>query len=259
MVCSYLAYGLCFVMAYLLAVSCALSQGTAKQVTHQQLIWYGYHNTLELHPRWVVNTEVEERRFMNPDAQHQFLVRSQLRRTLGNSWDASVGFTYFLQSPQDPASAENLVVPELRPHLQLDYKQTLNKLIIAHRYRAERRYFRNTANGDLAEGYQANYRFRYRLTLEYPLFLIRQQALRVRVNDEIMINAGKRVANNRFDQNRIYLGLSYPVHKSINLEAGYLKWFQQRASGSQFYSRDIIRLIVSHKINLRRKETDAAE
>ncbi|CAM3399346.1 DUF2490 domain-containing protein [Pontibacter korlensis] len=88
---------------------------------------------------------------------------------------------------------------------------------------------------------------------------VRQQPLKIRASDEIIFNAGKRITNNRFDQNRIYVGLNYPVHKSIILEAGYLKWFQQRASGNQFYSRDIVRVVITHKINLKRKEADPAE
>ncbi|WP_158453748.1 DUF2490 domain-containing protein [Pontibacter korlensis] len=126
------------------------AQSTDKQVAHQQLVWLGYHNTLELSKRWSVNSEVEERRFLNPDKQHQFLVRSQLRYSLGSNWDVSAGFAYFLQNTQDPRSSETLVVPELRPHVQLDYRQGINKLTVTHRYRAERRFFRNTANGVLA-------------------------------------------------------------------------------------------------------------
>ncbi|GAB3825287.1 DUF2490 domain-containing protein [Pontibacter rugosus] len=232
------------------------AQNTAKEVTHQQLVWYGYNNTLELSERWSINVEVEERRFINPDEQHQFLTRGQARYTLGKGWEAAAGFAYFLQSPHDPHAAVKLVVPELRPHLQLDYKQPLHKLTIAHRYRAERRYFRNTADGELAEGYTSNYRFRYRLSLEYPLLKIGQQPLKAKLNNELMFNAGKNITNNRFDQNRIYLGLSYPVHKNVSVEAGYLKWFQQSASGYQFYDRDILRFIVSHRVDLKRKEAE---
>ncbi|PRY15017.1 uncharacterized protein DUF2490 [Pontibacter ummariensis] len=232
------------------------AQSTGREVTDQQLIWVGYHSTLELNKGWSLNFEVEERRFINPDRQHQFLARGQVRHALGKNWDAVGGFAYFLQSPHNPFATEVLVVPELRLHIQLDYKQPLEKLMITHRYRAERRFFRNTAGGELADGYTANYRFRYRLGLEYPLVKLGQQRLKGKLSDEIMVNAGERITHNWFDQNRLYAGLSYPVHKNVSVEAGYLKWFQQRASGNQFYDRDIIRLIVSHKLDLKRKEAD---
>ncbi|WP_276498371.1 hypothetical protein [Pontibacter litorisediminis] len=43
------------------------------------------------------------------------------------------------------------------------------------------------------------------------------------------------------------------MDENITLEADYLKWFQQRSTGNQFYNRDIIRFIINHKIDLRGK------
>ncbi|GAB3194962.1 hypothetical protein ABID22_000043 [Pontibacter aydingkolensis] len=227
-----------------------------KQVTHQQLIWLGYHNTVEWHSGWSVNSEIEERRYFNPDKQHQFLVRSQLKYTLGASWSVAAGLAYFLQSPQNPKATETLVVPELRPHLQLDYRQQIHKLTITHRYRAEKRFFRNVVNEELTKGYNSNYRFRYRIGLELPVANIKQQPLKLKINDEIMFNAGKRIANNSFDQNRIYGGLNYTLNQQVTVEAGYLKWFQQRASGFEYYDRDIVRLVVTHNISVKSKKNE---
>ena len=245
----------CLLISLLLLTSPFLL-AQSKQVTHQQLVWYGYHNTLEWHSKWSVNSEIEERRFFNPDKQHQFLVRSQLKYALGENWSVGAGFAYFLQSPQSPNAKETLVVPELRPHLQLDYRQQINKLTITHRYRAEKRFFRNTANGELAKGYNSNYRFRYRIGLEYPVASIKQQPLKLKISDEIMFNAGERIVNNSFDQNRVYGGLNYAFNKHIAVEAGYLKWFQQRASGYEYYDRDIIRLVFTHSISVGGKKKE---
>ncbi|MFD2999829.1 DUF2490 domain-containing protein [Pontibacter toksunensis] len=232
-----------------------LAQSKGRQVTEQQLIWYAYNNTLEFSSKWSLTTEVHERRFINPDEQHQFQVTGRLNYNLGKNWSTSAGFTYFLQSPHDPRSKSDLVVPELRPHIQFENKQSLGKLGIGHRYRIEKRFFRNTADGELAEGYNTNYRFRYRLGLEYQVATINDLPLKVKVSDEIHINAGERITYNWFDQNRIYASLNYAIHKNVNVEAGYLKWFQQRSAGNQFYSRDII----NHKINLQEKQSPAPE
>lgn len=245
--------GIYLALMGLFAASSAFAQSTGRQVTEQQLVWYVYNNTLEFSPKWSLTSEVHERRFRKPDEQHQFQVGSRLNYSLGENWSASAGFAYFLQSPHDPRASNDLVVPELRPYIQVDYRQPLGKLIIGHRYRAEKRFFRNTANGELAEGYTSNYRFRYRLGLEYRVANIRNQPLKVKVSDEVFLNAGNKIIYNRFDQNRIYIGLNYAVHKNVNVEAGYLSWFQQRAAGNQFFSRDIINLAISHKIDLKKK------
>lgn len=252
--------GIYLAMTWLFAAPSLFAQSSGKQVTEQQLVWYTYNNTLEISPKWSLTSELHERRFRNPDEQHQFQVSSRLNYSLGNNWSTSAGFTYFLQSPHDPRSTGDLVVPELRPHIQIDYRQPLGRLTIGHRYRIEKRFLRNTADGELADGYTTNYRFRYRLGLEYHVASIYNRPLKVKVSEEVHLNAGKSITYNRFDQNRIYIGLNYTVHKNINVEAGYLNWYQQRASGNQFYSRDIISFTINHKIDLKRKhDADQAD
>jgi len=245
--------GIYLAMMGLFATFSLFAQNNGRQVTEQQLVWYAYNNTLELSPKWSLTSEIHERRFRNPDKQHQFQVSSRLNYGLGENWSTSAGFTYFLQSPHDPRATDYLVVPELRPHIQLDYRQPLGRLSIGHRYRVEKRFFRNTADGELADGYTTSYRFSYRLGLEYRVMSIRNQPLKARASDEVLLNAGDRIIYNRFDQNRIYIGLNYAVHKNVNVEAGYLNCFQQRAAGNQFFSRDIISLAVNHKIDLKKK------
>ena len=72
--------------------------------------------------------------------------------------------------------------------------------------------------------------------------------------DEIFINAGENIVHNTFDQNRIYAAFQYGINKNIAVELGYLKSFQQRSSGVDYYDRDIIRFNLIHKINLQKKK-----
>jgi hypothetical protein len=65
-----------------------------------------------------------------------------------------------------------------------------------------------------------------------------------------MINAGRNIIKNTFDQNRIYGAFQYGINKNIALELGYLKSFQKRASGVDYFDRDIIRFTFFHKISL---------
>jgi hypothetical protein len=244
-------------LSCLIWVTTAAGQSVSKQVTEQQLVWYAYFNTLEFNEKWFLTSEIQERRFRNPDKQHQLLFRSHLHYVLGNNWDVSAGFTYFLQSPQDPLAISRLVVPELRPHIQFDHKQPLGRLTIVHRYRAEKRFFRNFVNDELVEGYNTNYRFRYRLGLDYHVVNINKQPLKLKISDELHVNAGSNITYNRFDQNRLYVGVNYSVLDNLNIEAGYLHWYQQRQAGNQFYDRDIIRFLINHRIKLKKeKESD---
>lgn len=229
-----------------------------KKVTNQQLVWFAYHNTIRFNENWTLLSEVQERRFFNPGAQHQLVFRSTIQRKLIENWNVSAGMTYFLQSPQDPESESNLIVPELRPDIGFDNKQKLAFMTISHRYKMEARFMHDFANEELTGGYRfSNFRFRYQLGLDIPLWRqqdTREERLTLRLKDEIMLNSGSKIVKNTFDQNRMYAGLNYRINPDFAVEAGYLNWYQQRASGTDYYDRDIIRFSVFHTLSLKTKK-----
>ncbi|WP_339875036.1 DUF2490 domain-containing protein [uncultured Algoriphagus sp.] len=227
-----------------------------KDVTPQQFIWYGYFLTVPLDENWFVVAEIQERHFVHPFAQHQWSLRSHLHRKLGESgWEASAGFAAFFQSPNNPNSGLDLVEPELRPHIELAYKQKLGKLTFDHRYRAEARYFHNLNldETELADGYFfGGFRIRYRILASYPIWKINEEkSLRLVVGDEIMLQAGKKVIY-AFDQNRLIAGLGINLSSAINMEATYQKWINQRQTGG-YYNRDILRFTVNQRLGMNKK------
>ncbi len=118
----------------------------------------------------------------------------------------------------------------------------------------EERFFRNADKNGLLPGTTFFWRFRYRLQGEYSFWKKENQYLKAIVYDELLINAGENIVKNTFDQNRIYGALQYDVNENITLELGYLNCFQQRASGVDYFDRDIIRFTFYHKINLQKKK-----
>ena len=229
-----------------------------KNIEKQQLIWYGYYNTLKFNEKWSLLSEIQERQFYKPTAQHQLVFRSNLERKLTGNWNASAGITYFLQNPNNPDSESNLTVPELRPDVGFNNKQKLSFITINHRYKAEARFFHDVENNRLVGGYRfSNLRLRYQLGIDVPLWKKEEQEkLVLKLRDEVMFNLGRKVVNNTFDQNRYYLGLNYELNKSFAFEVGYMNWFQQLKTGKDFYDRDILRLSIFHTIELNKKNND---
>ena len=229
-----------------------------KKVENQQLIWYGYYNSLKFNENWSLNSEIQERQFYNPTAQHQLVLRSNLERKLIGDWNASVGMTLFLQNPNNPNSESNLTVPELRPDFGFNHKQKLGFVTINHRYKAEARFFHDVENEKLVGGYRfSNFRLRYQLGLDIPIWKNeKQQTIIVKIKDEIMFNAGNKIVKNTFDQNRIYLAVNYKLNNSYAVELGYMNWFQQQKSGTDFYNRDILRFSLFHSIDLKKEKNE---
>lgn len=227
-----------------------------KEITKQSLVWYSLFTTLEFNERWYFQNEIQERHFINPTAQHQFILRSHTHRLLGKTgWEASIGGCVFFQKPNDPNAAIKLTVPEVRPHLEFAYKQKLDKISFDHRFRVEARFFHNVneSRTELEDGFEhSNYRFRYKLQATIPLFKMDEnRVLKFKVYDELFINAGNKILTNVFDQNRVYAGLNYDILKNLSFEVGYLNWFQQKTDGD-FFDRDILRFTVFHKLNLKK-------
>jgi len=223
-----------------------------KTVTHQSLYWVRYNNQLTINKKWTWNNEIDDRRFFENSRQHHLIMHSRLHYKFFQNIDAAFGLTYSLQSPQDPNSINTLVVPELRAFQEINFSNVFSKkFTLQQRLRIDERFIHKNNGKDLLDGYDFNFRFRYRLQANFKISKDKAKDTTVlKVADELMINAGSNIIYNVFDQNRIYIGVQQGISKNISFELGYLYWFQQRVTGNQFFSRNIIRLTLYHKIKL---------
>jgi hypothetical protein len=110
--------------------------------------------------------------------------------------------------------------------------------------------------GELVDGYTQWFRARYRIGVAYKLIEFKSRTINLKASNEIHFNLGEEILYNRFDQNRYYFGASVDITPHFLFEFGYLNWFQQRASGVDFYDRDIFRFIIVHKLQLQKKQTE---
>lgn len=245
------------VMMFLLLLSHVLLFGQ-KKIDRNQLLWHGYYNNLVISDKWSLKSEIQERHFIKPLAQHQLVFRTNVERKIFDNWIGAFGMTLFLQSSQDPYSKNNLMVPELRPDIGFQNIQKYSLFAISHKYKLEARFFNQLEENQLTNTYVfSNFRIRYQLGFDI-LILKKEEKDRIvlKVKDEIMINAGNKIIKNVFDQNRIYVGLNYIVNPLFSVEMGYMNWYQQQSSGVDFYNRDILRFSIFHKIYLKKKENE---
>ena len=228
-----------------------------KQVAHQSQYWIRYYGKYNLSSSWDINLEIEDRRFFKNNRQANWVLpRVIVGRKLGAGWSAGVGFTYYNSSnPADPSVPVAVTIPELRPHEELSYKQKVKNLTISHRFKLEERWTRNISSDKLTAGYKFTARFRYQFQLQYPIVKRATSVgnLDAKVSDEILLNIGRSIVQNTFDQNRAYIALNYGISNNFQAELGYMNYFQERSSGTQYYNRDIARLTIYHTINFYKK------
>lgn len=217
-----------------------------KNVQRDNFLWGTYNLTKPLNGGVKVALSAQSRRFVLPDRQHQFKATALVLKSLNNGLSIGGGFSYFLQAL--PISRGDVVVvrPELRPHQDISYGTELGKWAIKHRFMAEERWIRNVVNGDLAKGNDFSMRLRYRILLERNLG--EESSWTGVLSSEVMFNAANSNFNNIFDQNRLYVGLKNKVSAHISFDVGYIYWYQQFPSTTDYASFHILSLGVNHTL-----------
>ena len=237
----------------ILTASSVLAQ---KTITKQNLIWYAYIQNLKINDRFSIQTDIQERYFIAPAKQGQFLIRSAFKTIIASNWDFGAGIAFFLTNT-DPSVDYTLETPEVRPHIEFNNKQTLKHVSISHRYRLEARVFHNISGSELVKGFGfGNMRFRYQFGVDFPLNKPKENknTVKLRLAEEMMLNFGSKIKYNLFDQNRVYATLQYAPVPSVAIEVGYLNWFQQRSSGNKYFSRNILRIAIINNIIVKQKK-----
>lgn len=243
---------------FILIISISGIAMAQKTITNQNMIWYAYFQNLKINDRFAIYTDIQERHFFKPAKQSQFLIRSSFNTTIASNWDFGVGFCFAL-SNTTPLVDYNLETPELRPHIEFNNRQKLKHVNIWHRYRLEARFPHEINGTTLSDGFKfSTMRFRYQFAADIILKQPKQDknAVRLSLRDEFMLNLGKNIKYNIFDQNRINIALQYAPIKEIILEAGYMHLFQQREAGDKYFSRHIVRFALIQNIHLKKKVKD---
>ncbi|WP_166920087.1 DUF2490 domain-containing protein [Flavobacterium poyangense] len=226
----------------------------AQTKTDQQtLTWIRYYNIFPLSEKWSIHSELDNRSFVNPIHENLFVLRMQGRYRTNKIIDLGGGFAYFNVNTQDPHFDPNFSVPEYRGQQDITFINDIAKITFHNRFQIEERFMQKANKTELLDDFSFSWRFRYRLQSTFTLWEKEKRSLKGTISDEILLNYGKDNKRNTFDQNRIYAALRYHFNPNIGLELGYMKSFQRRASGVDFYDRDIIRFTIYHRINRKTK------
>ncbi|MFD2941317.1 DUF2490 domain-containing protein [Flavobacterium notoginsengisoli] len=230
-------------------ISPVLSAQNIKKTDQQTLTWIRYYNIFPLSEKWAIHSEFDNRSFVNPVHENLFVIRMQGRYRATNLMDFGGGFAYFNVNTQNPNVDPDYSVPEYRAQQDITLINDIAKITFHNRFQLEERFIQKADKNGLLNEFSFAYRFRYRLQSMFTIWEKEKQSIKATISDEVLFNYGKDNRKNTFDQNRLYVALRYHFTPNLGLELGYLKNFQRRASGVDFYDRDIIRFTVYHRIN----------
>lgn len=213
--------------------------------------WYQYNGDHYVAPRWSVHTNLQHRRYQLVRKNQQFAGRIGLNYHLSRWVRLSAGYQYAYSYPYGGYPAADNVF-EHRLYQQLVLKGAEGWVTLTHRYWLEQRWI--TLPGATDATYTN--RFRYRLQAVVPLVgkTVAAGTPYLTASDEIMVNFGRQVARNIFDQNRAYLALGYKFSAATALEAGYLHQLSAQRNGRIFEYNNILQVSYTYNLDFRKKE-----
>jgi hypothetical protein len=245
-------------LLFLIVVTIKLPGFAQKKVVDIEQIWTAYVNQTRISDRWGVWFDANLRtgdKFTKGFSM--IIVRPGITYYLSENASLTLGYAYGHYFAGN--DGRNVAMPEHRPWQQIMWTNRYPKLRLQNRVRLEQRFRRKLENPDkLGEGYNFNYRLRYSFSLATPLSkkAFAPKTVSLVINNETMLNFGKEILTNTFDQNRLFGGFNYHVSKSSTLQAGYMYIFQQLGTGAQYRNNHTIRINFLHNPDLRKKESN---
>jgi hypothetical protein len=225
-----------------------------KTIISEEQIWLGYFNQTRFSNKWGIwldaHIRTKENFFTNFS---QGCFRPGLTYYINDATRLTVGYVYFNHFPSD--NHKQVSQPEHRPWQQLQWQTKYKRISTVQRLRLEQRYRRKIANdSSLADGYNFNFRARYGILLQVPLGKKAPEpnSFSFVVNDELLVNFGKQIVYNYFDQNRFFVGFNYHVSPQSFLQFGYMNLFQQLPAGNQYRMLHTARIFFFQNIDLRK-------
>jgi len=238
-----------FLGIFLLFSETGFSQ--TKNIIVSEQTWLAYFNQTRLTNRSGIWLDVHFR-FTDDFAERmsQDIFRLGYVYYLHNNVRLTAGYAYVTNfSGED--DVPNL--HEHRPWQQIQWFDKRKHFSMMQYLRLEERFKQQLINGEVSDEFQFNYRIRYNMAFTIPLKSggVQPKTPFIFVSDEVMINFGKEIINNYFDQNRFFVGFGYQFTKNLNAHLGYLNVFLERPSGTDFINTHAIRLFVFHNLDFR--------
>ncbi|RYD91312.1 MAG: DUF2490 domain-containing protein [Sphingobacteriales bacterium] len=240
----------------LVTLTAAPAVAQTKVRTQATQAWVGYFNQTRLSNRWGLWLEEQVRtREDLVEGLSVNLLRAGVTYYFSDATKLTAGYAFVNHFPGD--NHPDVSQPEHRGWQQLQWHTKYSRLRTMQWFRLEERYRRRIASdSSLGDGYNFNFRGRYNFLLQLPLSReVRKGTFSLIANNEVLINFGKEVVANYFDQNRAFIGAAYNLNAVDNLQFGYLNVFQQLATPGRYRTLHTARVSFFHNLDLRKKKS----
>jgi hypothetical protein len=234
-----------------MSVSASVASGQSKEIIQRQQTWVGYFTQIRFTDKLGFWGDTHLRRtdqFIGNWSQS--VVRGGLMYFLSDQTRLIAGYAYLEHFPE---KGKSVTVTEHRPWQMIQWTQKYPGFQTNQNIRFEQRFRERTVQDAPVPGYSFNFRLRYSFQIRIPLKgkQIKDKTPYAVISDEVMVNFGKEIIYNYFDQNRFVAGVGYQFTNQLHAQLNYMNLFQQAASGNRYFNTHAIRLFIYHTVDLR--------
>ncbi len=244
-----------FLFAFILIALTINHLSAQKTITEDEQTWFAVFNQTRFTDKWGLWAD-SHFRLKNDFVKDPSLFLIRVGPTYYVNDDVRLTAAYCFANIFPEEGHKNISQPEHRPFQQIQWFTKLPFGKLMQWVRLEERFRRKIKNdNELADGYNFNWRTRCNFALFVPLSKkgFAPGSFQFLLNDELMVNFGKNIVYNYFDQNRLFGGFVYQISKESLVQLGYMNVFQQQSAGNKYKSIHTLRLFYSHNFDFRQK------
>ncbi|SMO73260.1 DUF2490 domain-containing protein [Solitalea koreensis] len=220
-----------------------------KEINHQSQVWVSINNTFRINEHWGALADFHIRRNDFLADPSFYFIRGAANYWIKDNITAALGYGHMWLAPtqEDWHTFAN----ENRIYQQFQVNSKFGRSFILQRLRNEQRWQQKIVDDQRTDDYKFTDRVRYLFSYTYTIFQNKYLPSLV-VADEILIQFGKEVVYNAFEQNRIFFGVKQNIRSSLSFDFGYMNVYQQKSSGYQYDMNHTLRLFFYYNAGWRR-------
>ncbi len=210
-----------------------------KEVNQQSQTWVSLNSVTKFSEHWGVVGDVHLR---TNDFFHDtnfFFLRGGISYIPNSKFSFVGGYGHMWLAPKNPDWST--FADENRIYQQVQMNTKSGNVSIVQRLRNEQRWQEIIVNDQETGKNKFSNRVRYLISTTIPVFKSKTAPLLV-ISDELLIQFGKDIVYNTFDQNRIFVGIKQRINPTLSFDFGYMNVYQQKSNGYQYDMNHTLRL-----------------
>jgi hypothetical protein len=210
-----------------------------KEVNQQSQYWYSINTVTKFSDHWAIIADAHIRNNEFISDNNFYLLRGGIGYIPNTKFSFVGGYAHMWLAPSNPDWST--YANENRIYQQFQMNTKSGNVSIVQRIRNEQRWQEKMANDAPTGDLRFTNRVRYLISVTIPVFK-KKTAPSLVISDELLLQFGKEIVYNTFDQNRFFVGIKQAINPKLSYDFGYMNVYQEKSTGYQYDMNHTLRL-----------------